>query len=313
MKHLLALFLIFTSFTISSQVCIGKADYFNETSKSNSLEEINNFKNTITVVVLPEKNRLDFENIIKEYWDVTKYEFVTLSDYQKNREKYIYPAYSLLKFDNYIITIQHRLTHWTFINVNLVYSTIKKFKPKGKSTFESVYLASVYLSPVLNLKYRNYEDFNSGSSIMNYNVGFFKNYIQNINSNVKAGNNFSCFEDYINNEKLKELKTKKLYILQKVRENRNLVLNGDSDSELKETLSKYKFEYEVISSDDLQKNILNKDEEFYYFMYSQINTKKIITIFNSKTGEIIYNVINKLSENLKGSDFNKLSDDINKT
>ncbi|MEZ4876047.1 MAG: hypothetical protein R2805_00610 [Flavobacterium sp.] len=311
MKQLVTLFFIFISFTINSQVCIGKASYFTEKTAENTIEEINNFKNTITVVVLPEKNRVDFENIIKEYWDVTKFEFVTLSDYEKNKEKYIYPTYSLLKFENYNVQQQNSSTYWNFININLVYSTIKNFKPKGKSTFESVYLASVYLSPVLNFKYRNYEDYNSGNSIMNYQTGFFKNQIQFINSNIKSNSNFNCLDEYIDNGKVSQLKTKKLYILNKARENFQMVLKNEIDSELNKILSKYK--YEFISSDDLQSKILNKEEDFYYLLYSQINSKKIITIINSKTGEIIYSFLERLSYSLKDNDFKKISNDIEKT
>ncbi|TBX71196.1 hypothetical protein EZL74_01440 [Flavobacterium silvisoli] len=311
MKKILILFLIFQSMNSNSQVCVGKANYYNEKTEENTLEEINNFKNTTTVFVLPEKDRSSFEKIVKDNWDLTKYEFISLSEYKENKEKYTYPTYSFLKFDNYILDSEK--TYWSFLNLNLGYSKVKQFKKNGKSTFETTFLATVFLSPVMNLKFKNYEDYNSGSSIMNYNIGFFKNQIQYINSSIKTNENFNCLQEFKNKEKLNELKTKKLFILQKARENQQFVLKNDTDSEINGLLSKYEYGYQLVSSEELNNRILNETEEFYYLMYSQINSKKIVSIISSKTGEIIYNSLDRLSYSLKDSDFKKISNEIKKS
>lgn len=312
-KRLLSFILIFYSFISFSQVSIGKSDHFNEKTNKNTIEEINNFKNTITVFVLPDKEREAFENIIEQHWDITKYEFVSLTDYKKNKEKYIFPEYSFFKFDNYIASINGKTTTWFFLDLNIGYSTIKKFKPKGKSTFDTVFLATVHLSPVLNLKYRDYEDYNSGSSIMNYNVGFFKNQIEFINSSLKSNINFNCLGDHVDYEKLKFLKTNKLYLLNRARENSLTVLNNEKDSEIGKLLSKYEYEYELLSSEDLNKKILSNNEKFYYLLYTQINSKKIVSIIDSKTGEIVFSFLERLSYKLQENDFKKISDEIKKS
>jgi hypothetical protein len=148
---------------------------------------------------------------------------------------------------------------------------------------------------------------------MNYQIGFFKNHIQFINSNIKSNKKFNCLEEHIDNTKISQLKTKKLYILNKATENFEMVLKNDIDSELEKILSKYKYQYEFITSEDLQNKILNNEEDFYYLLYSQINSKKIITITNSKTGEIIYSFLERLSYSLKENDFKKISNDIDKS
>lgn len=304
--------MIIISINIHSQVCVGNADYFNEKSNKNTNEEINNFKKTITVVALPEKQRNEFNKIIKENWNITNVEFVSLSEFEKNKEKYVFPTYSYIKFDNFsIIKKEGNINSWNFLNLNIGYSTIKNLKKNGKSTFEDVSLATVYFSPILNFKYKR-KDYSSGNSIVNYEIGFFKNYIQFLNSSIKNNENFNCLDEFINKEKLKELKTKKLYILQKVYENFQVKLNNDIDPEIEDLLSKYEYDYELISSHDLQKKILDNNEDFYYFMYSQINSKKVLTIINSKTGEIIYNYMNRMSEYIKKSDFKQISEEIKK-
>lgn len=313
MKQFLILFLVFQSMYLNSQVCVGKANYYNEKTEENSLEEINNFKSTTTVFVLPEKDRSSFEKIVKDNWDLTKYEFITLSEYKTNKEKYTHPTYSFFKFDNYILNNQNNSNSWSFLNLNLGYTKVKQFKKNGKSTFETTFLATVFLSPVMNLKFKNYEDYNSGSSMMNYNIGFFKNHIQYINSSIKTNKNFNCLQEFKNKEKLNELKTKKLFILQKARENQQLVLKNDTDSEINGLLSKYEYGYQLVSSEDLNNKILNETEEFYYLMYTQINSKKIVSIISSKTGEVIYNSLDRISYFLKDSDFKKLSNDIKKS
>lgn len=313
MKQLFLVATILIGLGVNAQVCIGKANYFSEKTEGNTIEEINNFKNTTTVFVLPDNERSSFEKIVKDNWDVTKYEFISLSEYQTNKEKYTYPTYSFFKFDNYILDNQNSTTYWSFLNLNLGYSTVKELKKKGKTTFNTVFLATVYLSPILNLKFRDYEDYNSGSSIINYNVGFFKNHLQYIISSIKINKKFNCLEEFKNDEKLSQLKTKKLFVLQKARENQQLVFKNDTDSEIISLLSKYEFGYQLLSSDELNNKILNDTDEFYYLMYSQINSKKIVSIISSKTGEIIYNTLDRLSYSLKDSDFKKISNDIKKS
>lgn len=312
MKKLITGILFIFSVSIYSQVCVGKPDYFIEKIEKNTLEEIDNFKNTTTVIVLPEYKRTEFDSIIKKYWDITKFEFVSLTEFEKNREKYIFPKYSYLKFENYSWAKQHEFSNWFFLNLKIGYSTIKKFKKNGKSDLKEVSLATVYLSRIMNLKYREPKDYNSGNSIVNYNVGFFKNYVQFINSSLKGNTSFNCLDEYINNSKLKELKTKKLFILQNINQNYQMVLHKETDPNIKELLSKYNYSYELISLDDLQKKILNNEEDFYYLLYSQINENQILSITNSKTGDIIFNYLKK-SYYLDKSDFKLISAKIEKS
>jgi hypothetical protein len=62
--------------------------------------------------------------------------------------------------------------------------------------------------------------------------------------------------------------------------------------------------------------ILDSDsdsEEFYYLMYNQVNSNKILTIINGVTGEIIFQEFKKMSFNLKPKDLKQLSTTIEKT
>ena len=144
----------------------------------------------------------------------------------------------------------------------------------------------------------------------NFKLGYLKNYFQKINDDLIKNANFNCYDEFINKEKLRELKSKKLIftneIIGKVEKN-----SSKNEKEINELLSEYKYEHEVISIDELNKRILNNNE-FYYFTYTQINAKKIMTITNSKTGEVIYNYMNRMSFNIKDKDFKQVYKEIEK-
>ncbi|MEO1627321.1 MAG: hypothetical protein AAFV25_19375, partial [Bacteroidota bacterium] len=53
-------------------------------------------------------------------------------------------------------------------------------------------------------------------------------------------------------------------------------------------LKGYPFKYQLISTDDLNERILNDENGFYYCVLVKSGTYKIISILNSKTGDLIY-------------------------
>ena len=109
-------------------------------------------------------------------------------------------------------------------------------------------------------------------------------------------------------DKLKELKSKTLYVP-------NWLLKDYSTFKLKvtkvlkpeELFEDYKFEFKVLSNEELNSKILNKDE-FYYLMHTTYNGEKVISIINSLTGEIIYSIVDNSSNLIEKSDLK----DINK-
>jgi hypothetical protein len=143
----------------------------------------------------------------------------------------------------------------------------------------------------------------------NYKLGFLKNYFQKINNQLTKNEKYWLYGSDHTSE-IKELKNKILYI-PKYLDIKFHPFKGSENSEgierIKELLEDYKYKYEVISSNELSKKIMN-NEEFYYLRYVRMNTDRFIQVVNSKNGEIIYReYIHGMSYNLKSKNFKKLN------
>ncbi|WP_445712286.1 hypothetical protein [Flavobacterium sp.] len=156
------------------------------------------------------------------------------------------------------------------------------------------------------IRNHSYEDIKK--QLYNYKLGFLKNYLQFIQKNLKA-NWYSCIiaSEY-DKEEMKKLSKTTLYIPDYIKIQYNGWTGEDKENEKPNDLFKdYDFEYEWISSKDLNKKIFSTKEDFYYLMYTKINSTKIISIINGKTGDIIYTDFQSLSYQLKPKDLKKIN------
>ncbi|MBP2834289.1 hypothetical protein J8281_19065, partial [Aquimarina sp. U1-2] len=67
----------------------------------------------------------------------------------------------------------------------------------------------------------------------------------------------------------------------------------------------YDFQYKVVSNNELNTKILNK-ENIYYLMYTRFNQIKILSIINSLSGDVIY-MTQENSHNVKPKDLKQIS------
>ncbi len=118
------------------------------------------------------------------------------------------------------------------------------------------------------------------------------------------------YAGFENKQELRKLKTQKLYIIEDVKQ-KNMGFNRD-ERDINELIADYQYPKQVISSDELNTKIL-AGEEFYYLFYNQDNSKKIISVVNSKTGELIYNTLERMSFVIKDKDFKELNKVVSKS
>ena len=103
------------------------------------------------------------------------------------------------------------------------------------------------------------------------------------------------------------LKTNKLYIPESVGVKYNAFSRTEGKKrEESELLEDYKFPYEIVTEERLNE-LLTSGQEIYFLNYVQVNGNKLISVINSKTGEILYNSKTGLSYNIKGGDFKSIS------
>lgn len=126
-------------------------------------------------------------------------------------------------------------------------------------------------------------------SFKNYNLGMLKNYLQKINS-LLLTEEFNWMYESEKTEEVSNLKTKTLYIpdYNKITYKPGKFADEPkSEKQLTELFEDYKYKYEFISVENLDKKILN-NEEVYYLQYVRINNEKFFNIVNGKTGDVVY-------------------------
>ena len=138
-----------------------------------------------------------------------------------------------------------------------------------------------------------------------------KNYLQVVNGYLNDSSERWLYKSDTKNKGLKALKNKTLYIPDYALTYFN-PYTGDESTKQDEAkiFKKYPFKYELISADKLSKKIMTEEKSFYYMAYVKSSTDKYLTIFNSKTGKIVYSKYKPTSYNVKDSDFKDLAKSI---
>ncbi len=151
------------------------------------------------------------------------------------------------------------------------------------------------------------------ATLKNWTPGFIKNYLKNVNDLLEKEQERWLYESDKKNKQLARLKGKILYIPDYALVKFNK-FTGDESKRLKESkiFKAYPYKYKIVSAEELSKKILESEKAIYYLMYVKSSSNKFISVYNSKTGAIIYRKYKGASYNLKDGDMKDLAKAIKK-
>jgi hypothetical protein len=122
------------------------------------------------------------------------------------------------------------------------------------------------------------------------------------------------YKSILNETELKNLKDEVLYVPDYVLINFNKFTGDETKKhDEKDIFKNYKFEYKLMSTDELNEKIMNDTTSFYYLIYIKSSADKFVSVINSLTGEIIYSNYTYRSYNIKSKDLKKLRKKIKKS
>lgn len=316
MKKILFFTLALFSIGVFAQVSVSASHKggFKDLSKQDYKE----IKSRTTVFVVDDFVPKEFEKMISSFWNLNQYIVVSRGDFTAKKENYINDKYAIFEFSGEVVTVQGKSfsTDYLYLNYTYYYCTDiqEKRDKKGNLKYDTNEVASVFFggdaksmfAMIRNLKYDNLED-----DLYNYKLGFMKNYLQMINDLLKANDySFTYANDYNKNE-LKKLANATLYVPDYIKTKYNGWTGNETERENPDELfKKYKFKYEWMNTDKLNDKILNTSEEFFYLMYTKINSQKFVSVVNGRTGEIIYREYDTFSYTLKPGDVSQLNSKI---
>lgn len=301
--------------------------------------ELEKFKATTTVFVLPELNTKEaYEKILKEVWTVTPYKVVNYKDFEML--DYADGTYSFAKFDGDVVRTSKGTV---FVHTNFAIRVLdkekfdkgfvklkpeeKKYNLKLNNLFNETlsYVAraplcvkNVFLVDAMRAGTEKslsdlYKRMYTENSFTNTNLGMLKNYFQQINQIISKGDHCGLYDDFVKPE-IKNLKDKTLYISEAYLMEYNPWRISEQlrdEKDVKKLFEDYKYKFEFIKDEDLEKKILN-NEDIYYLRYVSMNANKYLQVVNAKTGDPAYYFYGAATYNLKDNDFEKISKTISK-
>ena len=305
-----------------SQVNVGNAGHPKGGNGGNlEKEDLIELKGTTTVVVLQDKDKIklaDYKKAAEQVWKFNKIEFITQSDYSKYIDK---AGYSFMTFRGILMkkssmgmpsgasSASFYLKYW------LPYQT-KKGKIKEK-TFAVIQL---YLDVTTTgtLLFGNIDEnelyerlVSDKSTFYNLSPGFMKCYLTIVNNHLMEGKKHYIFEDEKNELLLKNLSKDTLFLPDYIKIGNGLK-NGKT-MDIKELMEDYEFPYAVLTSDGLSSRILNAKKSLYCFSFIFFSSQKFLTIFEAKTGTIVFSSYESMSlKGLNSGDFKDISKKIKK-
>ncbi|AUC76623.1 hypothetical protein [Olleya sp. Bg11-27] len=311
-KNDFILFIAFITFlNLNAQVRIGDFQISKYAFSKVSKKQIDEFKKSKTFFVVDEKlqiTKAQFEEILGDVWTITPFEVIE----EKNLKENMKEENSFFRYNSFLVTTTGRNVTSTkaFIVFDLFMPKNIKFKKKNRFKWKPNRLAAIYFVPdIAARKEIVLQNKKVYGDLLNYRIGYIKNYFEYINNKLLNYESFEFYDDHELKNQLRKLKKNKLYFSKDFIYGYNAFSIDEKKSYLPEELFKeYKFDYEVIPSSVLNDKILNnKGEDFFYLSYSQINPNKIVSIVNGKNGEIIYSRHTKISFNLKPKDLRFIS------
>src|SRR6185437_2358158 len=218
---------------------------------------------TMTYFVSPGGNNgKDFADVISKYWKITPFKIITFDEIQNN----------LNPNNLFFADITNTLSDFNGANAHISSFGYQMWSPTQKMIDAN--------KESKKLEFKFYEQFYEIKMEGDYwYAGFFKNFLQQIQDNMKALKATGKAEDVADPSKIAELKNNTLYVP-------NYILKKDEKAE--EMFSKYSNKYQMISSQDLNKKIMAGENIYYMLTCIYGQNCKIINVINSQTGQLVY-------------------------
>ena len=261
-----------------------------------------------TLFIIPNVcNKSELESVIKSIWTFNEIKFVDSKDFLPNKVNYFAKEQIqiYLRDMDFVVSkgIETRGYFKKLIFLASIYENLKFDRKGNLKKADYLDIAEIYLSNKVV-----YEQ--QGEDIYCLELGLIKNYFQELNRRLENSKNLKMKDGIVKKEKLAILSNKPLHIPWAVKNDADSKEIEDHEEFIAKTLKKYEHPYKLVSYNELNDQILRK-EEFYYLNTTQFSKFKILSISNSKTGEIIYlNVESRYK--VKASDLSKVSNIISK-
>jgi len=304
--------LLFCSFLLWGLICKSQVSYFGNSAAVSQKLEI--FKKTTTLFTLQYADYAELEKFdmaIKKIWTITPYKIIKpeeLSRYDTVAN------YSFFYFDGY----PEKAEGTTIANIVYTLKLVtpgKKPRLKEESVLATVTLfadrSTNILVEIQDQQYgsqksiKNYllSNLYNKSHFQNWSPGFLSGYLKQINDGLQAAENRGIDYQFYNKVRLPQLAKETLYIPEYIKAEFSSQLALLPPSGI--VAEPYNYKLKFVSNKELDSLILNQDTPVKYVIYTQRSDDKIISVYDSKDNQIIYQ---RFYPNLPNFEMNDLSE-----
>jgi len=295
--------------------CYAQVSYFSKESIPNDKLEL--LKKTTTLFTLQYKDYAElekFDEAIKKSWTITPYKIIKPQDLASLDT---ITNYSFFYFDAYSEKVNESA------KANVVYvlklaTPSKKPKEKDEFALATVTLfADVYTNLRVNTleeqpgskkarKSKLLNDLFNVSTFYNWSPGFLAGYLKQINNGLTAEKNRELEFEFYNKTRLPQLATQTLYVPEYIKQSFNKIREEGavSNYDANTIQEPYTYKLKFGSKQELDSLILDNATPIKYVIYTQRGSDKIISVYDSRDNQIIYQ---KFTPNAFNFEMNDLS------
>jgi hypothetical protein len=270
--------------------------------------DIEALKKTKTIFVYrahDEKNLDVFKSTLDSVWNISDIEFASYDEFISNKYEGNY-SFMMLQ-----VVLKVKVSDDRTYSSSHVFLTLStKINDKSR-TFCRIELRP---NSGVNRKAMEYSGSKDGllmkylystAVLKNWNLGYLKNALQLVSSNLESGTNRWLHKSE-SDKRITVLQNDTLYIPKNTFTNPyNWNKTEDKEDVSVKLLKGYHRPYKILPTAELSNLIVNSKLPIYYLTFIVSGSDKYITVTNSITGEILYSIYEGLK--LRSSDFGRLA------
>lgn len=309
--------LLTTNIVVFSQINVGT----NEKVKSDPGEfdekDLKKLKSTTTIFLYRKDDDIDrLKEAIEPIWNVTDIKFMP----HEYIDEIDFDEHSILSISGYSKVTIRRNSKGREVKTQNGYYYLKlwmKDNDEDGNTTNKTF-CRIDLHPTFkdfeflvdkNNKNKVFDYLYTKATLKNWQPGFLKVYLQNVNDLLKNGNTQWLYGNEEKNQNLKNLANETLYVVDYTLVKFNM-FSGDESSRHseKKIMKKYPYNYELLNAEEISDKILESDSKpIYFLVFIKSSTDKYVAIYEGNTGEILYRKYSPISYNFKKNDMKDIA------
>lgn len=284
-----------------------------------SKEVMAQFKQTTTYFILQERdyrNQEAFQQAIAKVWTVTPFKIIKpeeMSGLDKQKSSFFFfGGFVTIRYSSSTTTYHTHLSYDLFMlkanqKGNLEQQLFGKFmlhldSDSYRNTMRFATNQKTFSQKITPYLY-------SEAQMQNWTPLMLSGYLKVVNDGLQQESLRSVFAESLDKNALQRLQAETLYIPNYVNTKFNMFTMGEKDAEedTEDLKSAYPYPAQYVSTEELSNIAAQHPEGIWYLSYIKSSTDKYVGIFNSKTGEMIFNFYVPMSYNFKMKDMRRIA------